>query len=99
MATATGSAVQLVPDSLLKQLTSLRISYARFLRRYKRVLQNSPEAREEFIETLPRLLHRGSDSSDRNFQSDFNTLVEEEVSLFNVTYLKQICEIFPEDVW
>ena len=86
-------------DSLLKELTSLRISYATFLRRYKRALQNSPEAREEFVKTLPRLLHRGSDSSDQNFQSDFDTLVEEEVSLFNVTYLKQICEIFPEDVW
>ena len=90
----------IVPDSLLEQLTSLRISYARFLRRYKKALQNSPEAQEELVETLPRLvLIHGELGSDRNFQSYFDTLVEEEVSLFNVTYLKQMCDIFPEDVW
>ena len=85
-----------VPDKLVDELATLRIDYARFLRRYKRALQNSPEAQEEFVETLPGLLHRRLSS---DFQSCFDTLVDEEVSLFNITYLKRICNIFPEDVW
>ena len=87
-----------VPDPLLKELTSLRVSYASLLRQYKRELQNSPKAQEVFVETLPGLLHRGL-SSDRTFQSYFDTLVEEEVSLFNVAYLKEICFQLPKDVW
>ena len=86
-----------VSDTLLQELTALRITYARFLRRYKRELQNSPEAQEELVETLPRLVHRGL-GSDCSFKSYFDTLVDEEVSIFNVTYLKQICDIFPQDV-
>ena len=88
----------IVPDSLLEELSSLKVSYARLLGRYKRELQNSPEAQEELVETLPELLHRTL-GPEHNFQSYFETLVEEEVSLFNVTYLKLICDKFPEDVW
>ena len=88
----------IVPDSLLDELASLKISYARFLQQYKREIQNSPEAQEEFVETLPRLLRRRL-GSDCTFQSYFDTLVDEEVSIFNVTHLKLICDIFPEDVW
>ena len=87
-----------VPDLLLEELATLRVNYARLLRRYKREILISPEAQEEFVETLPGLLHRGL-GSERNFQSYFDTLVEEEVSLFNITYLKQICDIFPENIW
>ena len=87
-----------VSDTLLQELTALRVGYARFLRRYKKELQNSPEAQEELAETLPRVVHRGL-GSDCSFKSYFDTLVDEEVSLFNVTYLKQICDIFPQDVW
>ena len=86
-----------VPNSLLKELTSLRLSYAMFLREYKGALENSPKAQEVFKKTLPGLL-RGL-GSDRTFQSYFDTLVDEEVSLFNVTYLEQICDIFPDDIW
>ena len=88
----------IVPDELLKELARLRIAFARFLRRYKRELLSSAEAQEEFVETLPGLLRR-SLGPDRSFQSCFNTLVEKEVSLFNITYLKQICEIFPDNIW
>ena len=87
-----------VSDTLLQELTALRVSYAKFLRRYKKELQNSPEAQEELVETLPRLVQRGL-GSDCSFKSYFDTLVDEEVSLFNVTYLKQVCDIFPQDVW
>ena len=86
-----------VPDSLPEQLFCLRFCYAKLLCDYEKQLQNSPEAQEKFVEFLPRLLHRAIE--DHSFQSNFNTLVEEEVSLFNIVYLKRICGIFPEDVW
>ena len=88
----------IVPDPLLQELAALRVSYALLLSRYKKELQNSPKAQEEFIEIVPTVLGRPL-SSERNFQSHFNTLINEEVSLFNITYLKQICVVFPEDVW
>ena len=88
----------IVPDSLLKELATLRVSYASLLHQYKRELQNSPEAQQEFVETVPTILGKAL-STEHNFQSYFNALVEEEVSLFNITYLTQICTIFPEDVW
>ena len=87
-----------VSDTLIKELTTLRVSYAKLLRQYKKELQNSAEAQEELVETLPSLIHRGL-GSDCSFKSYFDTLVDEEVSLFNVTFLKQICDIFPPDVW
>ena len=85
-----------VPDALVKELVGLRFAFAKLLRNYEKQLLNSPEAQEEFVEFLPRLFHRPVD--DHSFQSHFNTLVEEEVSLFNILYLKRICSIFPEDV-
>ena len=89
----------IVPDSLLKQLTSLRIKLCQvFATIQEGALQNSPEAQEELVETLPRLLH-GELGSDRNFQSYFDTLVEEEVSLFNVTYLEQLCALLEALLW
>ena len=85
-------------DELLKELARLRVAYARFLREYKKVLQGSAEAQEEFVETVPGVIHREL-GPDHSFQSYFNTLIDEEVSLFNVTYLKILCDIFPDDVW
>ena len=89
--------VNIVPDALLEELGDLRISYAKLLYSYEKQLLDSPEAQEKFVKFLPRLFHRRVE--DCNFQSHFNTLVEEEVSLFNIFYLKRICGIFPEDVW
>ena len=88
----------IVSDELLKELAGLRMSYARFLREYKKVLQGSAEAQEEFVETVPEVIHREL-GPDRNFQSYFNILKDEEVSLFNITYLKLFCNYFPVDVW
>ena len=88
--------VSIVPDALLEELGDLRIGYAKLLYSYEKQLQHSPEAQEEFVKFLPRLFHRAVD--DHSFQSHFNILVEEEVSLFNIFYLKRICTIFPEDV-
>ena len=85
-------------DELLEELAGLRIAYARFLRRYKKVLQGSPEAQEEFVETVPGVIRREL-GPDHSFQSYFSTLIDEEVSLFNITYLKKLCDIFPDDVW
>ena len=86
----------IVPDELVDQLASLRIGYASFLRNYMRELENSPKTQEEFVKTLPRLLHREL-SSDLNFQACFDMLINEEVSLFNISYLKHFCIIFPQD--
>ena len=88
----------IVPDSLLEELAALRVSYALLLSQYKKEVQNSTDAQEKFIEIVPTVLGRPL-SSDLNTQSYFDTLVEEEISLFNVNYLKQICVIFPKDVW
>ena len=88
--------VNIVPDALLEELGDLRIGYAKLIYNYEKQLHHSPEAQEEFVKFLPRLFHKPVE--DHSFQSHFNTLVEEEVSLFNVFYLKRICHIFPEDV-
>ena len=81
--------------------TTLRIksglSRLKALYSYEEELQKSPESQEKFVKFLPRLFHRAIE--DRSFQSHFNTLVEEEVSLFNTHYLKKFCTIFPKDVW
>ena len=95
---ACAGAQFIVPDELLEELAGLRVAFARFLCMYKRELLSSAEAQEEFVETLPGLL-RSSLGPNRSFQSCFNTLVEKEVSLFNITYLKQICDIFPDNIW
>ena len=67
------------------------------LSQYKREVQNSADAQEKFVEIVPTILGRQL-SSDHNAQSYFDKLVEEEISLFNVNYLTQICVIFPKDV-
>ena len=67
------------------------------MRRYKKVLQGSPEAQEQFVETVQGVIHKEL-GPDHNFQSYFNTLIDEEVSLFDITYLKKLCDIFPDDV-
>ena len=90
--------VKIIPDTLSKELADLRFAYAKLLRSYEKELRRSPEAQEEFVEFLPRLLQRNF-SSDQTFQLLFDNLIEEEVSLFNIHYLKRLCGIFPEDVW
>ena len=86
-----------VSDELLEDLAKLRVDYASLLREYKNVLESSPEAQKKFVDTLPELIGR-SFGPDHSFHSYFNKLVDEEVSLFNVTYLKLLCHIFPADV-
>ena len=86
-----------VSDEVLDNLVDLRVKYARLLCEYKNVLERSLEARKEFVDTLPRLLGR-SLGPDHSFQSYFDKLVDEEVSLFNITYLEKLCRIFPDDV-
>ena len=86
-----------VPDELVDELASLRIGYASLLRNYKRVLENSPESQEEFVRTLPGLLHHTELSLD--FQKCFDMLINEEVSLFNISYLKHLCNIFQRKIW
>ena len=87
----------LVGVSFIIALVTLRFGFAKLLRSYEKQLCHSPEAQEEFVEFLPRLFPNVTEHS--SFQSAFNTLVEEEVSLFNTHYLKRICDIFPEDIW
>ena len=86
-----------VPDKLLKDLAALRVDYARFLYEYKNVLESSPEAQQKFVELLPGLLGR-SLGADHGFQSYFNILVGEKLSLFDIAYLETFCNIFPADV-
>ena len=83
-----------VSDELLEKLAKLRVHYAILLCEYKNVLESSPEAKKKFVDTLPGLIGR----SHNGFQSYFNELVDKEVSLFNITYLKELCCIYPADV-
>ena len=88
--------VRLVPDELIKALAKLRIAFADLLRSYKNEIQNSPNAQKEFVDYLSLLFGKREDSS---FQTNFQTFIDEEISLFNIFYLKEICNKFPEDVW
>ena len=98
MSMPPGEQLIVPPDELLEELAGLRMSYARFLHEYKKVLQGSAEAQEKFVETVPDLIHREL-RPDHSFQSYFSILKDEEVSLFNITYLKLFCSFFPDDVW
>ena len=84
-------------DDLLEELAGLRISYATFLHGYKKVLEDNPEAQEKFVVIVSRVICREL-GPDHSFQSYFNTLIDEEVSLFNITYLKILCDKFPAEV-
>lgn len=81
----------------MEELADLRVAFAMLLRKYEKELHSSPGAQEEFVAFLPKLFRKGG-SSDHSFQSSFDKLVEEKVSLFNTHYLKSIRSIFPEDV-
>ena len=93
----TGARV-VVPDELVEELVDLRVAFAKLLRNYEKELLNSFEAQDEFVALLPRLLRKGESSSDPDFKTNFNKLVEEKVSLFSIHYLKSIRSTFPEDV-
>ena len=82
-----------VPNKLLEDLAGLREDYARFLCEYMYVLESSPEGQKKFVDAVSWILE-----PDRSFQSYFNKVVDEEVSLFNITYLQNCCDIFPADV-
>ena len=56
------------PDELQEEPVWLQISYARFLRGYKKVLQDSAEAQEEFVKTVPGVIRREL-RPDHTFQS------------------------------
>ena len=64
-----------------------------FLRKYENEVRMEPEAQEAFFETLSRLYPKGF--GDHSFHSCFDTLIKKDVSLFNITYLNQLCNIFP----
>ena len=85
-----------VPEALVEELADLRFAFANLIYSYEEELQKNPESQEKFVKFLPRLFHRAIE--DHSFQSHFDTLIEEEVSLFNTHYLKQLCTIFPKDV-
>ena len=63
-------------DELLKELAVLRVSYAKFLHGYKKVLQDSAEAQEVFVKTVPMIIQREL-GPDHSFESYFRTLIDE----------------------
>ena len=87
-----------VPDELLEELASLRVTYANFLREYENSVQSDPKAQEAFVKTLSRL-YRTAVGSVHTFQSCFDTLIDKDVSLFNITYLNQLVNIIPPPTW
>ena len=87
-----------VPDELIKKLFDVRFGFVNLTYHYEREVKKSPEAKEKFIKFLPRLC-KNLKVKDGSFESHFETLVEEGISLFNVHCLKQFSKVFPEDVW
>ena len=93
----TGARV-VVPNELVEELADLQVAFAKLIRNYEKELLNSSEAQDELVALMPRLFRKGGSSLDSDFKSNFNKLVEEKVSLFNIHYLKSIRSTFPEDV-
>ena len=90
-----------VPDNLLKELADLRMYFARFLLKYEEELKKSSEAQKEFVQTVNNLLkrpHRRPIEMDSSFVVYFESFTDEEVSLFNIHYLKRFCQFFPKDI-
>ena len=87
-----------VPDELVEELADLRVAFAMLLRSYEKEHLDSSEAQDELVALLPRLFCKERSSSNPDFKSNFDKLVEEKVSLFNIHYLKSIRSTFPEDV-
>ena len=92
----TGQKV-VVPDALVEELADLRAAYATLLMRFERELERSSEAQEDFVAFLRKLL-RGAISSDCDFHSALEILIDNEVSLFNIHYLKHASIVLPEEV-
>ena len=88
--------VDIVPDSLLKALADVRMNFAHLKHCYHKALEESHEAQKALVEFLPRLFPNKKELV--SFNSWFDVLIEEEISLFNVHYLKQICSILPQDI-
>lgn len=89
-----------VPYMLIEELADLRIDYVRFLLKYERVVQSSHKAQVDFISIMQSRLFPIAVSSEHSFQSCFDILIDSgEVSLFNITYMKRLCSIFPHDIW
>ena len=86
-----------VPDKLIQKVVEVRRGFVNLTCDYESVVQKSPEAKEKFIEFLPRFC-KNLEVKDGSFESHFDTLVEERISLFNVHHLKQFSDVLPEDV-
>ena len=74
-------------------MADLRISFAVFLCEYESELQKSDEAQRKFVKMLQILLDKSLD-----FSKCFESLIEKEVTLFNITYMEKLCKVFPENV-
>ena len=79
----------------MENLAHLRFAYADLSCKYKTELQSSPEAQLKLAEYLQRLFP----GFGCEFPDNFDTLVTDKSSLFNIYYLKEICRIFPPNVW
>ena len=86
------------PDLQDKNLAELCTALDELLHGYKNELLSSAKAQENLIEFLS-LFCKVHVNEDFSFQAHFQILVDKEISLFNIYYLKQVCRKFPEDVW
>lgn len=90
--------VSFVPDSLVEALAEIRIDFAHLKHDCRKALkQLSQEEQTALVEFLPGLFPRKKDLD--SFDSWIEILIEEEISLFNIHYLKRICKFdLPQDV-
>ena len=92
-----GAKTCILPDELVRKLADLRTAYALLLWEFEKALQSNSKAQEDFVAFLRQLLE-GAVPTDCNFCSAFDILKKEEISLFNIHYLKGISSILPNDV-
>lgn len=88
-----------VPNELVEEFAKLRSNYAKLLFSYEKELSKAHvEAQKNFVAYLQKLFPRQM-SSCHDFQSSYNKLARDNVSLFNTYYLKCICSNLPSEIW
>ena len=84
-----------VPDQLINELAVLRIAFANFLCEYECELQKIDEVQKKFVKMVQILLQV---DESLKLSECFKRLIEKEVTLFNITYMEKLCEVFPQNV-
>ena len=87
-----------VPEKLIDEFIDLRSAFAKLLLSVKKELSRTPAAQDDFVAYVRNLFPREM-SSCKDFQSTYDKLTRNSVSLFNTRYLRCVGSILPPDIW